>query len=174
MPNIRILAIAVFKIFCSQGCSYTKCLCPKKRNNSTEKIRNRFKVNQLIYILVCNYMPNIRILAIAVLKIFCSQGFSYIVEKGHNSRTTGLVEEKKIRVRFFFMYMPYIKFQDSRITGSRVSQLPSITDRQTDRRTDRRTDGQAQTNMHPLNFSEVGGKNRFFRGEGRERGRGAE
>ena len=40
------------------------------------------KVNQFIYILVCNYMPNIRILAIAVLQIFCSQGFSYIVEKG--------------------------------------------------------------------------------------------
>ena len=40
------------------------------------------KVNQFIYILVCNYMPNIRILALAVLQIFCSQGFSYIVEKG--------------------------------------------------------------------------------------------
>ena len=40
------------------------------------------KVNQFIYILVCNYMPNIRILALAVLEIFCSQGRSYIVEKG--------------------------------------------------------------------------------------------
>ena len=37
MPNIRILAKAVIKIFCSQGCSYTKCLCPKKENNSSEK-----------------------------------------------------------------------------------------------------------------------------------------
>ena len=58
------------------------------------------------------------------------------------------------------MYMPHIKFQDSSISGSRVSQLPSITDRQTDRQTDgqtdRQTDGQAQTNM-PLNFFEVGG-----------------
>ena len=43
MPNIRILAKAVLKIFCSQGCSYTKCLCPKKGNNSTEHLRNRFK-----------------------------------------------------------------------------------------------------------------------------------
>ena len=43
MPNIRILAKAVLKIFCSQGCSYTKCLCPKKGNNSTESLRNRFK-----------------------------------------------------------------------------------------------------------------------------------
>ena len=43
MPNIRILALAVLQIFCSQGCSYTKCLCPKKGNNSTENLRNRFK-----------------------------------------------------------------------------------------------------------------------------------
>ena len=33
----------VLRIFCSQGCSYTKCLCPKKENNSTENLRNRFK-----------------------------------------------------------------------------------------------------------------------------------
>ena len=43
MPNIRILAKAVLKIFCSQVCSYTKCLCSKKGNNSTENLRNRFK-----------------------------------------------------------------------------------------------------------------------------------
>ena len=43
MPNIRILAKAVLKICCSQGCSCTKCLCPKKGNNSTENSRNRFK-----------------------------------------------------------------------------------------------------------------------------------
>ena len=43
MSNIIILAKAVLKIFCSQGCSYTKCLCPKKGNNSTENLRNRFK-----------------------------------------------------------------------------------------------------------------------------------
>ena len=35
------------------------------------------KVNQFIYILVCNYMPNIRMLATAILKIFCSLGCSY-------------------------------------------------------------------------------------------------
>ena len=34
MPNIRILAKAVLKIFCSQGCSYTKCLCPKRGGRS--------------------------------------------------------------------------------------------------------------------------------------------
>ena len=43
MPNIRILAKAVLQIFCSQGCSYTKCLCPKKGNNSTENLRNKFE-----------------------------------------------------------------------------------------------------------------------------------
>ena len=43
MPNFRILAKAVLKLFCSQGCSYTKCLCPKKENNSTENLRNKFK-----------------------------------------------------------------------------------------------------------------------------------
>ena len=43
MPNIRILALAVLKILCSQGCSYTKCLSPKKGNSSTQNLRNRFK-----------------------------------------------------------------------------------------------------------------------------------
>ena len=57
-----------------------------------------------------------------------------------------------MRVRLFFMYLPYIKFQDSSISGSRVSQMPCIMDKQTHGQ----TDGQAQTNM-PLNFSEVGG-----------------
>ena len=89
MPNIRILAKAVLKIFCSQGCSYTKCLCPKKGNNSTESLRNRFKSLSVLNTLVCNYMPNIRILAKAVLKIFCSQGCSYTkclcLKKGNNS-----------------------------------------------------------------------------------------
>ena len=77
------------------------------------------KVNQLIYTLVCNYMPNIRILAKSVLHIFCSQGYSIHVQKkkGHNSRTRP-VEEKGIRVRLFFMYMPHIKFQDSSLSGS--------------------------------------------------------
>ena len=89
MPNIRILAKAVLQIFCPQGCSYIKCLCPKKGNSSTENLRNRFKSYQFIYTLVCNYMPNIRILAKEVLQIFCSQGFSYTKclcpKKGSNS-----------------------------------------------------------------------------------------
>ena len=43
MPNIRILAKAILKIFRSQGCSYTKCLCLKKESNATENLRNMFK-----------------------------------------------------------------------------------------------------------------------------------
>ena len=62
MPNISILAKKVLQIFCSQGCSYTKCLCLKKGNKP--------KVNQFIYTLVCNYIPNIRILAKTVLQFF--------------------------------------------------------------------------------------------------------
>ena len=85
MPNIRILATVVLQIFCSQGCSYTKCLCLKKGSNSTICS----KVNQFIYTLVCTYMPNVRILAKAVLQIFCSQGCSYTKclcpKKGSNS-----------------------------------------------------------------------------------------
>ena len=81
MPNIRILAKAVLQIFCSQGCSYTKCLCSENRRVTQPKIYGMgSKVNQFIYILVCNYMPNIRILALAVLETFCSQGCSYIVK----------------------------------------------------------------------------------------------
>ena len=37
--NIRILAKAVR----SQGCSYTKCLCPENGSNSTENLRNVLK-----------------------------------------------------------------------------------------------------------------------------------
>ena len=43
MPIIRILAKAVLQISCSKGCSYTKCLCPKRESNATENLRNRFK-----------------------------------------------------------------------------------------------------------------------------------
>ena len=90
MPSMRILAKGVLQISRSKGCSYTKCLCPKKRRVTLPEIYGiGSKVNQFIYILVWNYMPNIRILAKAVLKIFCSQGCSYTKclcpKKGNNS-----------------------------------------------------------------------------------------
>ena len=43
MTNIRNLAKAVLQIFCSEGCSNTKCLCPEKASNSTKNLQNRFK-----------------------------------------------------------------------------------------------------------------------------------
>ena len=71
MPNVRILAKAVLQIFCSQGCSYTKCLSPEKSGVTQPKIYEiSSKVNQFIYTLICNSMPNIRILAKAVLQLF--------------------------------------------------------------------------------------------------------
>ena len=97
MPVMRILAKAVLQISRSKGCSYTKCLCPKKESNATGNLRIGSKVNHFIYTLVCNYTPNIRILAKAVLKIFCSQGCSYTKclcpKKGTNST-------KNLRNRF--------------------------------------------------------------------------
>ena len=77
IPNTRILAKAFLQIFCSQGYSYTKCLCLKNGSNSTKNLRNGFKINQFICTLICTYMPNIRILTKAVLQIFCSQGCYY-------------------------------------------------------------------------------------------------
>ena len=77
MPNIRILAKAVLQTFCPQGCSYTKCKCRKRGVTQPKIFGIGVKVNQLIYTLVCNYMPNIRILAKMILQIFCSQGCSY-------------------------------------------------------------------------------------------------
>ena len=88
IPYIRILAKAVLQIFRSQGCSYTKNACVRKTRVTQPKMYGICsKVNQFIYTSVCNYMPNIRILAKADLKIFCSQRCSYtnkmpVSEKG--------------------------------------------------------------------------------------------
>ena len=51
--------------------------CVRKKRVTQPKIYGiGSKVNHFIYTLVCNYMPNIRILAKAVLQIFRSQGCS--------------------------------------------------------------------------------------------------
>ena len=83
--------------------------------------------------------------------ILFTRFFIHSRERGTTPEPQDWWRKKKIRVRLFFMYMPHIKFQDSSISGSRVSQLPSITDRQTDGQTDR------PKPICPLNFSEVGG-----------------
>ena len=116
MPNIRILAKAVLQIFCSQGCSFTKCLCPKKWNNSTETYGIGSKSIQFIYTLVCTYMPHIRILAKAVLEIFCSQGCSYTKclcsKKGNNSTKNLRNSFKILSVHLHLSLYLYTKYQD--------------------------------------------------------------
>ena len=52
--------------------------CVQKRGVTQPKLYGiGSKVNQFIYTLICNYLPNIRILAKGVLKIICSQCCSY-------------------------------------------------------------------------------------------------
>ena len=89
VPNIRILAKAILQLFCSQGCSLTKCLCLKRRVTQPKIYGIGSKVNQFFYTLVCIYMPNIRILAKAVLQTVCSQGCAdtkcLCPKKGNNS-----------------------------------------------------------------------------------------
>ena len=124
MLNIRILAKAVLQIFCSQRCSYAKCLSLKKGNKPTENFRNSLKVNHYIYTLVCNYMLNSKILTKAVLQIFCSQGSSFInclcTRKGSNSTTNLRTRLKNNQFIYTLVcnYMPNI-----RILAKEVPQL---------------------------------------------------
>ena len=110
MPNIGILAKPVFKILCSQGCSYTKCLCPKKGRGITQlKIYGiSSKVYQFIYILICNYMQNIRILALVIFPdILLTRLFIHSRKKGHNFRTTRPAEEKNMGPLIFHVHATY-------------------------------------------------------------------
>ena len=116
MPNIRILSKAVLQIFCSQGCSY-KSACVWKRGISQPKIYGiGLKVYQFIFTLVCNYMPNTRILAKGVLQIFCSQGCSYTkclcLKKGSNSTKNLRNRLKKLSVHLHLGLYSYAKYRD--------------------------------------------------------------
>ena len=74
MPNIIILAQVVLQLLQSQGPLWVKCLS-LKRDMTQSNIHKIFrKVNQVIYIMDPNCMPNARILAQAFLQIFMSQG----------------------------------------------------------------------------------------------------
>ena len=70
---ITILAQAVLQIFCSQGPLLVKCLSLRRGIIQSNIHRILWKVNQIIYIMYPNCMPDIMILAQAVLKIFCWQ-----------------------------------------------------------------------------------------------------
>ena len=89
MPNIRILSKAGLQIFCSQGSSYTKCLCLKRGNKPTKNFQKRFKslsvhlhLGLLLYAIYQNPIAKL------VLQIFCSQGCSntkcLCLKKGSN------------------------------------------------------------------------------------------
>ena len=121
MPNIRILAKAVLQLFCSQRCFYTKCLCPKKGSNSPKIYGICSKVIQFIYTLVCTYIPNIRILAKAVLQLFCSQGCSYTkclcLKKGSSSTKNLRNRFKSQTVHLHLGLSIYIKYQDPSQSG---------------------------------------------------------
>ena len=74
MPNIMTLAQAVLQIFSSKGPLWVKCLSLKRGIIQSNFARIFRKVNQVIYIMYPNCVPDIMILAQAVLQVFCSQG----------------------------------------------------------------------------------------------------
>ena len=61
--------------YCNQNCRTPRHWKFTQHHRTTRPPPKIFgigsKVNQFIYILVCNYLPNIRILALAVFQIFC-------------------------------------------------------------------------------------------------------
>ena len=63
MPIMRILAKAVLQISCSKVVPIQNACVQKRRVTQPKIYRIGSKVNHFIYTLVCNYMPNIRILA---------------------------------------------------------------------------------------------------------------
>ena len=78
----------VLQIFCSQDPLWIKCLSLKRRIIQSNVYKILPKVNQAIYNSDTICMPNIIILAQAVLHIFCSQGPLWVKcssEKGNNS-----------------------------------------------------------------------------------------
>ena len=117
MPNIRVLATAVLELFCSQGCSYTKRLCPKKESNSTEKftewVQKLISSSTSWSATICQ---KIRILVKAVLQIFCSQGSSYTkclsLKKGNNSTKTLQKRFKSKSAHLHLGLYLYAKYQD--------------------------------------------------------------
>ena len=88
---------AVLQIFCSQGCSYTKCLCLKKGNKPTKNFRNRFKsLSVHLYLGLLLYAKYQNPSQIGSSDILFTRLFQYkipVSEKGSNST-------KNLRDRF--------------------------------------------------------------------------
>ena len=115
-------------------------------------------VKMLIYSSIPIYLPGFKALASIAFEIFCLQDFIYIFSKGHNSGK-GHNPDGKIRVSYFFMKNPYMKFQNPSMHGSEVilciKKCNGRTDGWTDGRTDTRTN--VPEAICPSNFFEVGG-----------------
>ena len=80
------------------------------------------KVNQVIYSLAPISIPNMKALAQILFEISCTQDFQDFFSKGDNSeRGHNSEKKKKIRVIFFFMRNPYMKFHDTSIHCLKVS-----------------------------------------------------
>ena len=72
MPDVLILAEAVLQIFCWQSCFTIKCQSRKREIIQPNIYRLLPKVNQVIYTMATVYMPNIMILAQAVIQIWAA------------------------------------------------------------------------------------------------------
>ena len=70
-----ILPQVVLKIFCWQSCFSIQNASRKREKSQPNIYKNLPKVNQVIYNMGTVYMPDIMILAQAVIQIFCWQGF---------------------------------------------------------------------------------------------------
>ena len=75
-PNMMTLAQAVLQMCCSQSPLWVKCLSLKRGIIKLNFDRIVWKVNQVIYIMYPNCMAYIKILAQALLQIFCSGCFT--------------------------------------------------------------------------------------------------
>ena len=81
-----------------------------KENNSEHYYGIRSKVNQFIYTSVCNYMPNIRIVAKVVLQIFRSQSCFYTKclcpkKTKSNSKRRNYTENLRNRFKSLSVYL---------------------------------------------------------------------
>ena len=117
------------------------------------------KVNQVIYSSIPIYSSGFKALASIAFEIFCWQEFIHIFSKGHNSGKGHNPDGKKIRVSYFFMKNPYMKFQNPSMHGSEVMLCTKKCNGRTHGRTHARTN--VPEAICPSNFFEVGGIKTF-------------
>ena len=77
------------------------------------------KVNQVIFLLIPIYSPGFKALAFIGFEIFCWQDFIYIFQRAI-TQERGIILMGKIRVSYFFIRHPYMKFQKPSMHGSEV------------------------------------------------------